>query len=55
MLALLYPVLAISERKLIAEDHILKLDPECPGMTPYEYKVTVQLRKEINEMLDFPK
>jgi len=24
-------------------------------MTPYEYKVTVQLRKEINEMLDFPK
>lgn len=54
LLASLYPMLVVSERKLTAQDTLLKLDPELPGMTPYEYKVTVQLREEINEMLGYP-
>lgn len=51
LLASLYPALLVSERHWIAEDKLMTLDPKFPGMTPYEYKVTAQLRDEIKGML----
>ncbi len=51
LLASLYPVLVASERHWIAEDKLMTLNPDFPAMTPYEYKMTVQLRKEIKGML----
>lgn len=51
LLCLLYPLLVISERNLIAQDTLMKFSPDSPSITSFEYDVTVQLRKEIVEMI----
>lgn len=51
LIASLYPALLVSERHWIAQDKLMTLDPEFPGMTPYEYKVSAQLREEVEGML----
>ncbi|NJM36634.1 MAG: hypothetical protein HC845_01470 [Akkermansiaceae bacterium] len=35
------------------KDSLMKIDPRFPGMSPYEYKVTVQLREEIREAVGY--
>jgi len=55
LLASLNPVFTASERHWNSNDRLMTLDPRYPGMTPYEYKIGVQLRKEINAILGFGK
>lgn len=52
LLAALYPLLNASEGHWFAKDTLMKLDPKNPGMTAYEYKIGVQLRKETIAILE---
>ncbi len=47
----LIPPFVASAGKWSERDESLKLDPAFPGITPYEYKVAVQLQKETRELL----
>ena len=40
-----------AERYWFQRDTIMRMDPAFPAMSPYEYKVARQLRKEIREIL----
>jgi len=51
LMSLTLPMLAAWEVRSLEHDRLVKPDPEFPSMTPYEYKVAVQLRKEIRETL----
>jgi hypothetical protein len=47
------PALIAAENYWFGQDQFTKLDPEFPGMTSFEYKVAVQLQKEIREILGY--
>jgi len=51
LMSLTLPLFAAWEVRSLEHDRLVKPDPEFPSMTPYEYKVAVQLRKEIRETL----
>ena len=51
LMSLTLPMLSAWEVRALQRDRMVKPDPEFPSMTPYEYKVAVQLRKEIRETL----
>ncbi|MGJ8632903.1 MAG: hypothetical protein ACSHX7_03215 [Luteolibacter sp.] len=54
LLALLYPWFSASEKHWFRQDTLTRLDENYPGVSPYEYKVSAQLRKEVTEALVFP-
>jgi hypothetical protein len=47
----LVPVFQAAEQYWFERNDLMKLDPEYPGMGSYEYKVAVQLQKEVREIL----
>ncbi|RYF32937.1 MAG: hypothetical protein EOO38_30530 [Cytophagaceae bacterium] len=51
LMASLIPAFQAAEQHWFEQDHLMMLDPEYPGFGIYEYKVTVQLMKELREIV----
>jgi hypothetical protein len=48
LLCSLMPIYSAAEKHWIAQEALLRIDPDAPDLGAYEFKVAVQKRKEIN-------
>jgi hypothetical protein len=48
LLCALTPIYSAGEKRWLAKETLLRIDPDAPDLGAYEFKVSAQLRKEIN-------
>ena len=50
-LCALMPIFSAGEKRWLAKEALLRIDPDDPNLGAYEYKIAAQRRKEINAIL----
>jgi hypothetical protein len=48
LLCALTPIYSVAEKRWLAKETLLRIDPDAPDLGAYEFKVAAQKRKEIN-------
>jgi hypothetical protein len=48
LLSALMPIYSAAEKRWLAKETLLRIDPDAPDLGAYEFKVAAQKRKEIN-------
>lgn len=51
VMAVMIPLYHLEEKQWVAADDLLKISADEPGVTPYEYRVTEQLRIETRDIM----
>lgn len=55
LLCAMTPLFKMAEQHWFSQDRLTKFDPSCAGWTHYEYRLALQVRKELRDILGYGK